>query len=195
MTVYGHNMPPKVVDVLVPEYALEKEPDYTAIGRTVDAAIEAAFPDGRYVVRAIGKDDHPGKSLDELVSVILELGTDKYDPGRLAVAHEEFSAYDYDIQAGLFEIKGGRIVITDAYEYPTLFGDLACDFFRNAPLDRGHPVRVDILIFYRAEALEKARKRSPDSPGVRPALEEYLFRFRNPQAKTEALAGIVKILR
>jgi len=185
----------KVVTVSVPEYRVDREPDYPGIGKKVDRVIEREFSDGKYVYRAISVDDHPGLALEQLVLTILELGTDKYDPERHGVGHDQFSVYDHDMQCGSFEIRNSRIVIDPADTYPTLFGDTAYDFYQNAPLDRGYALRIDMLILYDPEKLEPAKKIHADSAGVAPRLERYLYRFRDREHKADALLGVVKILR
>ena len=47
--------------------------------------MERSFPDGKYILRAIGSDDHSGLSIDELAEIVLKTGTDKYDPNRKGV--------------------------------------------------------------------------------------------------------------
>ena len=195
VTIYYLEMDVKIVAVSVPEYSVEKKPDYLKIGKKVDEVIERNFGDGKYIYRAIGKDDHPALSLDDLVAIILESGTDKYDGERKGVCHDQFSVYDYDIQAGSFDIKGSRIVIDDTDKYPTLFGDTICDYYENAPLDRGYPVRIDILIIYDSDMLELAEPKIPGTTGLDPHLEKYLYKFKDRSSKNEALLGIVKILR
>jgi hypothetical protein len=188
-------MPIKVIAVAVPEYSVDKKPDYLKIGEKVDAEIERNFGDQKYIYRAIGIYDHPKLTLDELVSIILKTGTDKYDPSRKGVYHEQFSVYDYDIQAGSFEIRDGNIVIEASDTYPTLFGDTIYDFYENAPQDRGYPVRIDILVFYDIDKLELAKLKNPVSKEVDPRLAKYLYRFKDRGKKKDALLGIVKILR
>jgi hypothetical protein len=185
----------KVVAVSVPEYNVNRKPDYIAIGKKVDRVIESNFTDRKYVYRAIGKDDHPQLTLDELVSIIIKSGTDRYDPERKGVCHEQFSVYDYDLHAGSFEIKNSLIVIEETDTYPTLFGDTAYDFYENAPLDRGYPVRIDLLVLYDPGKLELAKKIDPQAPTVLHPLEKYLHRFKDRKNKVDALLGIVKILR
>lgn len=185
----------KLVTVDAPEYTIDREPDYLKIGKKVDRAIERNFDDGSYVFRAIGKDDHPNLSLDALISIIGETGTDRYDPERKGVCHEEFSAYDHDIQASAFTIKNSKIVLDDSYEYPTLFGDTIHKFYRKTLHDRGYAVRIDILTIYDAAKLIPARKVDRDARGVMPRLERYLFKFKNKEGKKDALVGVIKIAR
>jgi hypothetical protein len=188
-------MPARVITINLPEYTLEAEPDYLALGSVVDRRIVESFGDGRYLCRALGKDDHPGLSLDELVAVIVERGTDRYDPDRKGVCHEEFQAYDHDLQAAPFEIRDSHVLLDETYQYPTLFGDAVHDFYEKTLYDRGYRVRVDILTLYDADQLELAPKSDPAAPGVAPRLEQYLYRFRDRDRKPEALVGVVKVLR
>ena len=185
----------KIITVSVPEYTTDKKPDYLKIGRKVDRVIERNFNDRKYIYRAIGLDDHSDLTLDELVSIILETGTDKYDPARKGVCHDQYSVYDYDIQAGSFEIRDSKIVIEATDTYPTLFGDTIYDFYENAPQDRGYPVRIDLLVFYDTDKLEMAKLKNPEAVGVVTSLEKYLYKFKDRKNKPDALLGIVKILR
>jgi hypothetical protein len=188
-------MTAKIVEVRVPEYFVGQEPDYLAVGNKVDRVIEANFPDGKYILRAIGLDDHPGLTLEELVRVIRSTGTDKHDPDRRAVGHDEFSGYDYDLQAGPVEIRGSRLVLTARERFPTVFGGVVWHFYHGAPEDRGHAVRIDLLMLYDPSALRKARKFHPNAKGVRRGLNQFLFKFKDPKGKREALLGLVKVLR
>jgi hypothetical protein len=188
-------MPVILYSVSVPEYTVKEKPDYLKVGRKVDGEIEKHLPDGKYVYRALGLDDHPGRPLDELVTIIVASGTDKYDPLRKGVCHEQFCVYDFDIHARLFEIKGAKIVIESEDRVPSLFGDTIYDFYEHAPLDRGHSVRIDLLVLYDPDKMETAKLISPAGPRVRHELEKYLYKFRDPSNKQGALLGIVKILR
>ena len=188
-------MTAKIITISIPEYKIDKKPDYLSIGKIVDKAIENNFRNGKYIYRALSIDDHPGLILDGLVSIILKLGTDKYDPERKGVCHEQFSVYDYDIQAGSFEIRNSKIIIEESDTYPTLFGDTIYDFYENAPQDRGYPVRIDILILYDYRKLKPAKLNNSGATRVAPPLEKYLYKFKDRANKKDAILGIVKILR
>jgi len=75
----------KIIKIHLPEYHLNKKPDYLKLGKKVDELLERSFPDGKYILRAIGSDDHSGLSIDELAEIVLKTGTDKYDPNRKGV--------------------------------------------------------------------------------------------------------------
>ncbi|MBD3303830.1 hypothetical protein GF343_01685 [Candidatus Woesearchaeota archaeon] len=188
-------MAANVIEVHVPEYSVKSKPDYVEIGKKVDKAVEKNFSDGKYIIRAIGSDDHPGLSLHKLTQIILKTGTDKYDPKRKGVAHEDFSGYDYDIQASIIEIRDSKLVIPEDYKYPTEFGDMVWHFYEHTLLDRGYPVRIDLLIIYDPKKLTRAIKIHPKAKSARRGLNKYLYKFKNPENKKDALLGVVKILR
>ncbi len=188
-------MPIKVIEIPLPEYNIKKKPDYIKLGMKVDKEIAKHFPDGNYIVRAIGSDDHPNFSVDELVKIILKLGTDRYDPKREAVCHEEFSMYDYEIHASTMEIKNSKIIPSETDKYKSIFADVVYHFFEHTPLDRGYPVRIDILLIYDSSKLVRAEKIDSDAERARIETEECLYKFKNPKKKKEALVGVVKILK
>lgn len=186
---------PRRLQVPLGRYTVDRTPDYDVLGSPVDRAIAEAFPDGKYIVRALGMQEQPGKSLDELVAIILSTGTDKYDPLRRAVGHDEFSGYDYDIQAGPLEVRRGRLRWDRSDGSSTWFGGVAKHFYEGAPIDRGYAVRVDLLLLYDPAKVVRARKRSARAKGVRRGLNRSLYRFLDPTAKKDALVGLVEILR
>ena len=187
-------MPVKVIELNLPEYTLGSKPDYTRLGKEVDDLIIKNFPEGRYIVRAIGKDDHPSLSLKELVEVIIETGTDRYLPDKKGVAHDFFSDYDYEIHASLIEIKDGKIIQFEDYDYESFFAEIIYNFYENAPKDRGHAVRIDLLLFYDPKMVLKAKKVYSNNEPAKD-LDLFLYKFKNPDNKKDALLGIVKILR
>ena len=185
----------KVIKVHLPEYDINQKSDYFKLGKKVDKVIEKSFLDGKYILRALSSDDHPNLSLDKLADIILKIGTDKYDLNKKGVSHDEFSGYDYDIQAGTIEIKNRKVIIPKDYKYPTEFGDIIWHFYEHTPLDRGYAVRIDLLLIYDQKQLKKAKKFKSKALSVRKGLNNYLYKFKHPEKKKDALLGIIKILR
>ncbi|MCL4390358.1 MAG: hypothetical protein M1484_05200 [Patescibacteria group bacterium] len=173
-----------VISISLPEYTIDHKPDYS-LGARVDQVLKDKFDVSRILVRAISSSDHPNYTRDELVNVILQNGTDKYDPNRKGVAHEEFAPYHADIQAGPFGVdeKTG-----------SMFGGIMRNFYENAPIDRGYSLRIDILIIYDKDQFVPAEKIEADKPSVDPRFEKFLFRFKDPEHKVKALLDVVKIL-
>lgn len=176
----------KIISISIQEYKLETQPDYEAVGEKIDKAVIENF-DGTYLVRALSIIDHPQLTLDELVDIILKTGTDKYDPDRKGVAHEEFEPYQPDIQAGIIKIENGKLSES--------FSDDVKRFYENTLIDRGYRLRIDLLVFYDPELLVKAVKVDDSKPSVASHLEEYLWKFKEPDNKQNAVVGILKILK
>jgi hypothetical protein len=175
----------------LPEYRLDVELDYNALGRAVDARIAAELADGHYVARASSSDDHEAMSRSELLAVIRETGTDKYDPSRLEVAHDAFAGYDHDFHGGRFTVEADGLIPTDSLVQSTMFGDFAFHFREHAPLNRGHPVGIDLLLVYAASHLEPASYVDSTAPRQRDSLTRNLFKFLDPGRKADALCCIV----
>jgi hypothetical protein len=177
----------KIITISIPEYTLDTQPDYSVVGVKIDRALSENF-EGAYLLRALSIIDHPQYTLEELVDIILKTGTDKYDPNRKGVAHEEFEPYQPDIQAGMIEIKNGKL-ITES------FAEDVRRFYENTLIDRGYRIRIDLIVLYNPNQLIKAEKVDLDKPSVSSHLEEYLWKFKNPNEKQSAVAGIVKITK
>ncbi len=177
----------KIVEVSIPEYSLDAQPDYAAVGSKIDKVVEESF-EGKSLVRALSIADHPQYKLEGLVDIILKTGTDKYDPSRKGVAHEEFEPYKPDLQAGEIVVEGGKL-------QGESFSEDVRRFYENTLLDRGYRVRIDLLVFYDPNQMVRAEKVDTTKPSVDPHLEEYLWRFKNPENKPEAIVGILKILK
>lgn len=172
------------ISITLPEYKIDTQPDYQAIGAKIDKALEKNFNGKDVAIRALSLTDHPQFTLDEFVKIILEKGTDKYDPNRKGI--EGFEDYAVDFQAGFCTIGKNH------------FGegaDIIQKFYENVLLDRGYRLRVDVLLVYDLRQLIHAEKVSPEKAGVHPRLEPYLFKFKDPGHKQQALLGIIKLLR
>ena len=178
---------PKVVTISIPEYTIETQPDYQAIGAKIDKAMANNF-EGKFLVRELSMIDHPQYTLDEFADIILKTGTDKYDPNRKGVAHEEFEPYKPDLQAGEVMVQDGKIVGES-------FSEDIKRFYENVLLDRGYRLRIDLIVIYNPEHLVQAEKLDHTKPGTEPHLEQYLWRFKNQKNKPKAVVGIIKILR
>lgn len=178
---------PKIVTISLPEYSIDSQPDYSVLGVKIDKALEENF-EGKFLERALSITDHPQYTIDELIDIIVKTGTDKYDPNRKGVAHEEFSPYNLDMQAGSIEIKDGKLSEPYGKELIKLF-------YEDVMLDRGYRLRIDLVVLYDPNKMVKAEKIDNTKPSVRPTLEELLWRFKDPIHKPQALKGIIKILR
>lgn len=173
--------------ISIPEYSIDTQPDYAVVGSKIDQVIAENF-EGTFLARELSVADHPQYTIDELADIILKTGTDKYDPSRKGVAHEEFEPYRPDIQAGEITIKDGKIVGES-------FGEDIRRFYENALVDRGYRLRIDLIVLYDPAQMVRAEKLDDSKPGVDPHLEQYLWRFKDSENKPKAVKGIIKILK
>lgn len=178
---------PKVVEISLPEYTIDKQPDYAVIGSKIDKVVEENF-EGVFLERVLSITDHPQYTLDQLADIIIKTGTDRYDPCRKGVCHEEFEPYNADLQAGSIEIRNGKL--TEPFG-----AGLIKLFYENVLLDRGYRLRIDLILLFDPEQMIQAEKVDHSKPSVRLELEQCLWRFKDSDHKQKALVGVIKILR
>jgi len=177
---------PLIISLPLPEYNIKSQPDYEAIGKKIDKVLEDNFSGKDVAIRALSLTDHPQLSLDEFANIIVTTGTDKYDIDRKGVDHEAFEPYQADIQAG-FSTVGKNHSGEGA--------DFIKKFYENVLYDRGYRLRLDLLVIYDLHQLVRAAKVDQSKPNVASHLEPYLFKFKNPDNKPQAVLGIIKLLR
>jgi len=176
----------KILTISIPEYTIDQQPDYQVVGAKIDQTLEENF-EGTFLLRALCMMDHPQLTIDKLVDIVVKTGTDKYDPNRKGVAHEEFEPYKPDLQAGEVTVMDGKLLGES-------FSEDVKRFYENTLFDRGYRLRIDLLILYDPNQMVKAEKVDSSKPSIDPHLEEYLWRFKDPDDKPKALKGIIKIL-
>lgn len=172
----------QLLQVSVPQYSVTTEPDYHAIGVIVDAELKRHFMGQMVGLRALGSQEHPVKTIDELVEIIRRDGTDRYDPYRNGDRYDNIEGKHID-----FFLLRRKIT-----ERSKIFWQLAWSFYA-APLRlRGKPVRVDILVVYDLSKL-KAVRTTHTHEGY-PVTKRDGYIFRDPEHKADAVLGIIKIL-
>ena len=173
-----------VYSIALPEYTVEKQPNYALVGRALDQVIEMHFAGKEIVLRAVGLVDHPGLSLEELLAMIQVHGTDRYDPNK------EGLHYGPQIP-GNVTLHALKCRVTDRLRSPhyegercpsgSVMGEVVDNFYGGARLDRGYSVRLDVLMVYSLDQMEM--------------LGTCYYRFRDPARKQDAMLGLVAILR
>ena len=181
---------PAILKVQLPDYALAETTDWEALGKPVDDLILAHFPDRKLVLRAIGLQDHPGKDLREITELIIEHGTDRYDPQRASLFDEDFASYQFDFHGVRCNTHGGILRSAHNDVCDSVTGEFFYDFFHHAKLDRGYSVKLDVLLIYDAMALTGPVVEDEIS---RNSWEDYLFKFKEPRRASKSLLGIVQL--
>lgn len=170
-----------IYTIHLPAYQVHEEPDYRTLGKIIDAELKKHFMGQLVGLRALGSQEHPGKSIDELVEIIKRDGTDRYDPERGGDRYDNVENKHID----LFLL---RRKISDRSK---IFWQLAWSFYKSPLKLRGQPVRVDILVIYDLAKL-KAVRTTHTHEGYSVTKRDG-FVFREPSKKNEAVLGIFKI--
>lgn len=170
----------QVHSVSIPEYKIDKKPDYEEVGRKIDEAIITYLSHtGRKVgLRYLSLQDHLGLTSDELIKIILETGTDRYDPGRkMSVAHDFYSEKGVE----LFVMP---VTVDDSLH---VSAGVIKDFYEGALVDRGYSLRIDLVVIYNLDHLVPIPIQYEDGPG------EGDYKFRYPDRKADSVLGIIQV--
>jgi len=169
----------KVLELSIPEYTVDDEPDHKAIGRLIDSEIKEHFLHKTILLRGVSSLQHSGKTVDELVGIIQETGTDRYDPERQGDRYENIDNKHID----LFAFPA---TVTPELE---LGQHVVYGFYHSAIGVHGHPVRIDILTVYDAAQLEEVAHQYEG----RHDIKRDGFVFKYPEHKSRAVLGIIKL--
>lgn len=91
---------PVVHTLSMPEYGVQKRPDYALLGPQLDEILVRTLPHRRpLALRGIDLLDLPLLSRADLVATIPELGTDRYNPGRAFMHSEYFDPLGVELYA------------------------------------------------------------------------------------------------
>lgn len=171
-----------IYELSLPEYHVGIEPDHEAVGTKVDDFIKARFLGQHVTIRCLSSEEHPGKSLDELVEIIKENGWDRYDPLRAGDRYEnnekkkiDFFAFDYHLK------KDTKIF--NVFSWTNYHLDWREPY---------HPIRVDLIIVYNPEKLEQVfyTYRGREEEGIR----SDGWVFKDQRNRNSAIKGIIKLL-
>lgn len=191
----------KLYRISIPEYNLEEGQDFGAVGKKLDNIIKEHYPDQWVAVRGISLKDHPDKSADWLVQTIQEYGTDRYDPERKGVHNDLDKEFGIDLHA--VPMMYDEDMICPHYsgercKSGSAIGELLNDCHGGAIVDRGYPLRIDMLLLYDLKKLQPAQliwtEEGPThtKESISPK-ETCTFRFKDRNNKKDALLGIIRI--
>lgn len=173
-------MQSEVLTLAIPEHKPGQAPDHIAIGNKLDSLLKQNFMDKEVVVRCIGSQDHPNLSLDQLVDIITETGTDKYDTARMGVGYEEF------VHKGIqVDFYGEEVKVTEDMDF---MAQQIWEMHHSAIGDRGYGVHVDLVLIYDEAQLNMVMNlysHHSTSDG---------YVFKNQSDKRQALLGVIKVL-
>lgn len=164
----------------IPEAYEKAKPDFVEIGSQIDACLRKHFRRESVVIRVLGSDEHPAKTVDELIRAIKIIGHDRYGRRRDGNPIE-------GVDNGEIDFFGLPLTVTKTGAY---FRWLLESFFYWPIISRGRPVRIEIAIIYDPEKLSVVEYRQA---GRAHELKLDGFVFKDPLRKPAAIRGIVKI--
>lgn len=115
-----------------------------------------------------------------MVEIIKTTGTDRYNPERVGDRY----ANDQSKHIDLFALR--RTI----NERSRIFWQLSWSFYRSPLKVRGKAIRIDILVLYDPSQLKAVTYR----PSGHPDVKRDGFVFRNPESKSAAILGIIKLI-
>lgn len=194
----------QIYEISLPEYEKDESTDFSKIGKKADEFVATNYPNKWIAIRGVSLESHPGKSLDELVELILEHGTDRYDKNRKSVHYEMDEKFGIELHASTVfynkdEAKSGHYS-KERLTTGSPIGQQLEELYHGAIIDRGYPVVADLLLIYNVDKLKtppiqwNEKKNEPeftDTP--KPPENSTSFIFKGN--KKDALLGIVKIKR
>jgi hypothetical protein len=168
-------------NVMIPKVYWDNKPDFDKISAKIDKCLKMHFLGKKVAIRVLGSEEHKGKSMDELIKIIIKSGHDRYDPGRKGDKYDNLDNKQIDFFALDYTIKKDE-------NYFKQFIEL---FYFWPIVDRNKPIRIDIAIIYELSKLKRVEHRYK---GRESELKKDGFVFKNPKNKPDAILGIIKIL-
>jgi len=165
-----------ILEIDLPGYDVKEKPDWESLGEKIDVAIRKNFS-GRIAVRCLGVKDHPGKTVDEMIELIRQLGTDRYDPKRVGNGYENVENRKIDIFALDYDIK----------EDTKIMDNMIKSFYVYPIEDGQDPVRIDIVLIYDCSKLKNVPHTYKGREDVK--IDGFIF-TGDPK---DALLGIIKV--
>jgi hypothetical protein len=167
-----------IITLNVHDYKIDNPNCFHSTGKAIDHILSQNFSNKNIAVRAVSLKDHPNLTIDELIEIISETGTDRYDPNRkMSVAHDFYKEKGVELFA--VPIKSGEII--------EIGEECVEDFAIGAIQDRGYALRIDLIIVYNLQQLQDIPIQYDDGIG------KDAFCFKDKDNKKDAVLGFIKI--
>ena len=168
-------------NIKIPQVYWDNKPDFEKIGTKIDSCLKKHFLGKKVAIRALGSEEHKGKSIAEVIKIIKKIGHDRYNPKRKGDRYDNLDNKHIDFFALDFKVEKDKSYFKDFLE-PFYFWPIA---------DRNKPIRIDIAIVYDLSKLKIVEHRYK---GREKELKKDGFVFKDPDNKPNAILGIIKIL-
>lgn len=169
----------QVFEVDIPNYSVDEAPDDRAIGKILDDTLKKHFMGKQILVRGVASSEHSDKNIDQLIELIGQTGTDRYDPERAGDRYENVEGKHIDLFAFPALVTPSTII-----SHAIIYG-----FYHSAIGVHGKPMRIDIITIYDATQMQQVLHRYAG----RDDIKDDGYVFKDPKRKESALLGIIKI--
>lgn len=167
------------ITIDLPEYTIESPPDHKAIGKKVDDVLREHYMGQAIIVRGVASSEHPEKTKDELIRIIKQTGTDRYDAERTGDRYE-------NVEGKHIDFFGVPAIISPT---SSVFETIVYGFYHSAIGIHGKPQRIDIVTIYDAEKVEQVVHRYEGCDDIK----NDGFAFKEPTQKPDSILGIIKL--
>jgi hypothetical protein len=147
--------------------------DLDAINEEIDSAIKSCFAGQHLRIRVLGSERHEGKTLDELIDIIADTGTDRYDPAVRSDRYDNREGKRIDFFALDFVVN----------PHTKILGEFTWRKKLRPPL------KIDVVIVYDISQVERVVY----TPTGREDNKFDGFAFRDGSKKRDAIKAVFKI--
>ncbi len=165
----------------LPEYTVDKEPDHDAVGAKVDNLIKQHWLGDYISVRCISSQEHIGKTTDEMIEIIKQLGHDHYNADRKGDRYENNESKKIDIFAFDYHVAPDTKIFS-AFTWPHYHLNWREPF---------HPIRIDIIIIYDPTQFNQIEFSYAGREHEGKRSDGWVF--KDPNNKPAAIKGIIKV--
>lgn len=169
-----------IFELRLPDYSIDTEPNDKALGKQLDDEIRKHFLGQSILVRGVASSEHKDKTQHELIALIQQLGTDRYDPDRKGDRYENTESKHID----LFAFPAAYDEQTELMHY------LIWGFYHSSIGIHGYPMKIDIVTIYDANQMKQVFHQYEGRDDIKD--DGFVFKF--PDKRPAALRGIIKIV-
>lgn len=153
-----------VIEIKIP-YDANKAPDYKAISEKIDEHLKKHFKGQKIVVHAISGEEHPDRTIEDVLNHLLKHGTEKPEEKAKEIEPSKENTYDF---------LGNYHEVHDKSDIMSVYA-------------KDNKISAELVAVYDAEHVEKVPYSDKFKVGD-------AYKFKHPDKKRAALKGVLKII-